>query len=74
MGAEFFWIECAGCRLTWKMSLMECEVGRSVACPFCGNQHFSEQTTLLSSKDYHGELQHTEENARKNAGVQFTWI
>lgn len=76
MDAEYFWIECGGCRLTWKMSLLDCEVDHAVACPFCGNQHFSPKALAAVELD---EVMNTAEQSTVSKGrrasedTQFTW-
>lgn len=78
MDAEYFWIECAGCRLTWKMSLMECEVGQLLACPFCGNQHFEAKTVtpgVFTSHTGNWE-EHLDHKVRRllEKESRFTWL
>ena len=75
MNAEFFWIECSGCQLTWKISLLECQPDRALACPFCGNQHFEQQkkAALFNAEGSEGSSK-TRRVVTENETQSLTWM
>ncbi len=76
MDAEYFWIECAGCRLTWKMSLLECECHHPLVCPFCGNQHFSPKAVAAVDveESVNEEQTRAAKGRRASEDTQFSWF
>ena len=41
MTSQNFQVRCSECHLRWQTSLLNVQPGRPLACPICGNQHFS---------------------------------
>ena len=40
MSGSLVTVTCSDCSLTWRFSILNWQVGKPLACPFCSNQHF----------------------------------